>query len=45
MYTFFGYFGTTLLKQDFSRGEEIRIGRWICRVIFKIGHWYLLKKI
>ena len=44
----FGYcsynFGGTL-DSKFQRGEEIRIGRNIYRVVLRIGFWHLLKKI
>lgn len=44
----FGYCGWDFGKarnNKFQRGEQIRIGRNIYRVIFRIGSWHLLKRI
>ena len=41
--TIFGFFGM-LLPDHYYRGEEIRIGRWICKVIFSIGRWHWLRR-
>ena len=44
----FGYYGWDFGKTSnnkFQRGEEVRIGRAIYRVVFRIGSWHLLKRI
>lgn len=44
----FGYCGWDfggLLNNKFHRGEDVRIGRIIYRVVFRIGSWHLLKRI
>lgn len=44
----FGYCGWDFgeaLNNKFSRGEEIRIGRTIYRIVLRIGSWHLLKRI
>ena len=44
----FGYCGWDfggLLNNKFQRGEDVRIGRIIYRVIFRIGSWHLLKRV
>lgn len=44
----FGYCGWDfgrVLNNKFQKGEEVRIGRRIYRVIFRIGSWHLLKRI
>ena len=42
--TIFGYFGF-ILPHHYPRGEEIRIGRWICKVIISIGKWHWLRRV
>lgn len=42
--TIFGFFGMTLPQKE-NVGDTIRIGRWICKVIARIGKWHLLRKI
>ena len=44
----FGYCGWDFGKarnNKFQRGEQVRIGRNIYRVIFRIGSWHLLKRL
>lgn len=44
----FGYCGWDFgeaLNNKFQRGEDIRIGRIIYHVVFRIGSWHLLKRI
>lgn len=44
----FGYCGWDFggaLNSKFHRGEDVRIGRTIYRVAFRIGSWHLLKRI
>jgi len=48
MNEFFGYCGWDFggaLNNKFQRGEHVRIGRTIYRVIFRIGSWHLLKRM
>lgn len=48
MNSIFGYCGWdfgSLKNNKYQRGERIRIGRSIYRVVFRIGTWHLLKKI
>ena len=43
----FGYCGWDFggaLNNKFHRGENVRIGRNIYRVVLRIGSWHLLKK-
>lgn len=44
----FGYCGWDFGKaknNKFQKNEEVRIGRTIYKVIFRIGSWHLLKRI
>lgn len=44
----FGYCGWDFggaRNNKFQRGEHVRIGRNIYRVVFRIGSWHLLKRI
>ena len=44
----FGYCGwdfSEALNNKFHRGEVVRIGPTIYRVVFRIGSWHLLKRI
>lgn len=44
----FGYCGWDfcgLLNNKFQRGENVRIGRTIYRVVFRVDSWHLLKRI
>lgn len=44
----FGYCGWDsggALNNKFHRGEDVRIGRTIYHVVFRIGSWHLLKRI
>ena len=44
----FGYCGWDFggaRNNEFQRGEHVRIGRNIYRVVFRIGSWHLLKRI
>lgn len=44
----FGYYGWDFggaLNNKFQKGEKVRIGRSIYRVVFHIGSWLLLKRI
>lgn len=44
----FGYCGWDFggaRNNEFQRGEDVRIGRNIYRVVFRIGSWHLLKRI
>lgn len=48
MNSIFGYCGWdfgSLKNNKYQRGERIRIGRFIYRVVFRIGTWHLLKKV
>lgn len=48
MNTIFGYCGWDfgdLEHNKYNRGEELRIGREIFRVVFRIGTWHWLKRI
>lgn len=48
MNEFFGYCGWDFggaLNSKFQRGEHVRIGRTIYRVIFRIGSWHWLKRM
>ena len=37
------YFGT-IINDKYSTGKIIRIGRWHCKVLFRIGHWHFVKR-
>lgn len=44
----FGYCGWdfgSARNNEFQKGEHVRIGRNIYRVVFRIGSWHLLKRI
>lgn len=44
----FGYCGWDFggaRNNEFQKGEHVRIGRNIYRVVFRIGSWHLLKRI
>lgn len=44
----FGYCGWDYAgtrNNKFQKGEHVRIGRNIYRVVFRIGSWHLLKRI
>lgn len=46
MFSLFGYFGTVIdIKDKYKRGDIIRLGRTIAKVIFRIKNWYWLKKM
>ena len=48
MNEFIGYCGWDFggaLNNKFQRGEHVRIGRTIYRVILRIGSWHLLKRM
>lgn len=34
----------TIIKDKHSIGENIKIGRWHCKVLFRIGHWHFVKR-
>lgn len=44
MLTVLGYFGVSL-PDKYNRGDKVRVGRLICRVVYRIGYWHWLKKI